>query len=57
LIEYFVGKERRTQLFDLKMDPWEMKNLADSPDRAADLAKLRQRLTEWQKKLDDPMLK
>ena len=55
LIEYTVGKERHTQLFDLKADPWEMKNLADSPDRAADLAKLRQRLAALAKQLGDPM--
>ncbi|HID07742.1 MAG TPA: DUF4976 domain-containing protein, partial [Armatimonadetes bacterium] len=41
LIEYFVGGERHTQLFDLATDPWELKNLCDAPEYAEHLARLR----------------
>jgi arylsulfatase A-like enzyme len=56
LIEYYVNGERRTQLFNLKDDPWETKDLSGDPNCADVLAKLRADLTAWQKKLDDPML-
>ncbi len=56
LIEYYVNRERHTQLFDLRADPWETRNLANAPERAADLARLRQRLDELQRQLDDPRL-
>lgn len=49
LIEYLVGDKRTTQLFDLKNDPWEMKNLADDPARADQVKTLRQRLEELTK--------
>jgi arylsulfatase A-like enzyme len=53
LIEYAVGNDRHTQLFDLKNDPWEQRNLAASPEAAAQLAGLRQRLQEWQVAVGD----
>ncbi len=46
LIEYLVNGQRTTQLFSLKNDPWEMKNLADDPANAALLAAMRKRLEE-----------
>ncbi len=43
----------KTQLFDLKDDPAEMKDLADDPAHAADVARLTALLKDWQKKVDD----
>ncbi|MCX7011034.1 MAG: DUF4976 domain-containing protein [Candidatus Sumerlaeota bacterium] len=40
------------QLFDLKNDPGEMKNLADDPAHAAVLKEYRDRLSEWDKGLE-----
>jgi arylsulfatase A-like enzyme len=48
LIEYVVGNERHTQLFDLQNDKWEMHNLAVNPEVAGALASLRSSLGEWQ---------
>ncbi len=56
LIEYTVKGERNTQLFDLTQDPWETTNLAGKTDHAGDLARLRERLAEWQTEVDDPVL-
>jgi arylsulfatase A-like enzyme len=60
LIEYYphdkVGT-RKTQLFDVANDPWEMKNLADDPQFGEPLARLRAILGEAQRKNDDPLLK
>jgi arylsulfatase len=39
------------QLFDLKSDPTEIRNLVDDPAHAAQLGKMRQRLAEWQKQV------
>jgi arylsulfatase A-like enzyme len=56
LIEYNVNGARHTQLFDLKDDPWETKNLAQDPKHAGRLQEMRRRLEELQKKWDDPAL-
>lgn len=45
LITYEVAGERHTQLFDLRSDPWEMKNLAgEKPDV---VAQMRRALQNW----------
>jgi arylsulfatase A-like enzyme len=49
LIEYLVKGQRTTQLFDLKNDPWELKNLADDPAHADLLKSLRARLEQLYK--------
>lgn len=49
LIEYLVNGQRTTQLFDLKNDPWELKNLADVPASATMLATMRGKLEELNK--------
>jgi arylsulfatase A-like enzyme len=53
LIEYAVGDQRHTQLFDVKHDPWEQHNLASAPEAAAELSNLRTRLQEWQLAVGD----
>jgi N-sulfoglucosamine sulfohydrolase len=44
------------QLFDLVFDPNEASNLATSPKHAETLASLRERLEEWMRSTDDPLL-
>ena len=53
LIEYTVGGKRTTQLFDLKRDPWEMRNLASQ--HLEQVQNLRQQLREWMHRTDDPL--
>lgn len=52
LIEYLVNGKRTTQLFDLKNDPWEMKNLADDQAHAGLLKSMRERLEQLYKEYD-----
>lgn len=54
LIRYTVKSERHVQLFDLKNDPWETKNLADDPAMAKQVAALDARMAAWRKQTDDP---
>ena len=54
LIEYFVGTERHTQLFDMEADPHETKNLATDVAHNARIAQLRGAMADWQQQLDDP---
>ena len=42
------------ELYDLKRDPWESTNLADSPSQAERLQQLQSQLHEWQKGTQDP---
>jgi len=53
LIEYAVNGRRTTQLFDLQSDPWEVKNIAESPDHVEHLQRLRKEMLRWKKALDD----
>ena len=41
------------QLFDLQDDPHEMINLVDRPERARDVARLRDLMRTWQSSLGD----
>lgn len=52
LIEYLVKGQRTTQLFDLKNDPWEMKNLVADPAHAGLLRSMRERLEQLTKEYD-----
>ena len=54
LLEYIVGKEHHTQLFDLSTDPDELHNLADEPGKAKDVARLRGELVRMAKGFGDP---
>ena len=53
LIEYNVGGQRTTQLFDLRNDPWELQNLVDDRRYAEDLRRLRNAFADWRGKLND----
>lgn len=53
LIHY--PKVDRWQLFDLKADPREMKNLVDTAMQDATVSELRARLVAWQKSVGDPL--
>jgi arylsulfatase A-like enzyme len=44
------------ELYDLRDDPWERRNLADSPDHAQTVAALDHALTTWMKDTRDPVL-
>ena len=53
LIEYVVEGKRATQLFDLAVDPFEVNNLANDPEKADILAALRAELREWRTDFND----
>jgi N-sulfoglucosamine sulfohydrolase len=46
----------REQLYDLILDPAEGKNRAEDPGRREVLLELRERLEEWMRETDDPLL-
>ena len=54
LIEYVVGDQHHTQLFDLSVDPDEMNNRADESSSAEVLARLRGHLRQLAKDFGDP---
>lgn len=54
LIEYVLGDDQNTQLFDLKNDPWELRNLAKDPAFADKLKFLKQELIRLRDEWDDP---
>jgi N-sulfoglucosamine sulfohydrolase len=43
------------ELYDLKTDPFEFKNLADDPSHTRHLKELAQQLKDWQKRTDDAL--
>jgi hypothetical protein len=50
----FAGDKRPTEeLYDLKTDPHEVKNLANDPKYAAELRRHRSILDRWMKETDD----
>ena len=55
MIKYNVKGEFRTQLFDLKNDPWEMNDLADDPDKAYLIRGLTHLMTDWIRQTGDPI--
>lgn len=54
LIEYVVGEERHTQLFDHAADPRELHDLAGEAAHGDTLRRLRGRLREWRELWGDP---
>jgi arylsulfatase A-like enzyme len=56
LISY-PGHEDWTEMFDLSADPYEMNNLARSPEHAASLKRLQAELVAQKEKYGDPFAK
>ena len=54
LIEYVVGNEHHTQLFDLLADPDELNNLADQKQNGEVLVRLRAQLLKLATQFEDP---
>jgi uncharacterized sulfatase len=46
-------KRPALELYDLRTDPWELKNVAAQPENAAKLASLRHQLDAWMKQQGD----
>lgn len=46
-------KRPAIELYDLQTDPWELANIADKPDNAATVARLRALLDSWMKQQGD----
>ena len=44
------------ELYDLDLDPGEVRNLATDPAYGDQLARLRRRLVAWMEEIDDPLL-
>ena len=44
------------ELFDLRSDPWEFKDLADNADHAEILTRLKKALLAWRRETNDPLL-
>ena len=51
-----MEKPPRYELYDLQADPYEFRNLANSPDHAAACAELKQALAAWREETKDPLL-
>ena len=51
-----MEKPPRYELYDLQADPYEFRNLANSPDHAAACAELQQALAAWRQETEDPLL-
>jgi arylsulfatase A-like enzyme len=54
LIVYNVNGKRTVQLFDIRNDPWEMKNLAAGPAQASRVSEMMALLRKWMAEVDDP---
>jgi hypothetical protein len=50
------GKRPEEELYDLRRDPDQMKNLANEPKYAADKKEMRRRLEKWMADTKDPRL-
>ena len=44
----------RHELYDIKADPWEAKNLAFEPEHQETLTTMQEKLKAWQEKTNDP---
>ena len=47
----------RFELYDLKNDPYELRNIADESNHAPTLKDLQHQLAEWREQTNDPLLK
>ena len=55
LAVYSVSGRRTTQLFDLRRDPWETRNLAGGAGQAGRVRELTALLKDWMKRTDDSL--
>jgi arylsulfatase A-like enzyme len=55
LIKYHAGKQTMTQLFDLRTDPHEMKNLAEESSQQDRVRQMSARLANWMKRAGDEL--
>lgn len=55
-VEFAWGKRPEEELYDVKKDPWQMKNLADDPEYREVLGRYRDKLTGELKAKNDPRL-
>lgn len=55
LIVYHVNGTSRTQLFNLKEDPYEVNDLSEVVEAKEKIAELTGKLRAWMKKVDDPI--
>ena len=53
---YSTDRPNVVELYDLDEDPWELRNLAGTPDMASIEKELRSRLWAWMRDTDDPLL-
>jgi arylsulfatase A-like enzyme len=54
--KYIWNATAEDELYDLRADPWELRNLARDPASAPELARLRGRLIAWMKDTQDRLL-
>ncbi len=54
--QLFVSPRPHEELYDCQADPWELNNLADSPDHAAIKARLKKQLEAYQRQTNDPRI-
>lgn len=55
-IPLFVSSRPHEELYDCQTDPWELSNLADSPEHAAIKARLKTQLEDFQRQTSDPRI-
>jgi arylsulfatase A-like enzyme len=51
---YHVNGRRTQQLFDIRNDPWEMRDLASDPRQASRRQEMQTLLNKWMAEVDDP---
>ena len=54
MIRYQVNGVETTQLFDLRTDPWEIRDLSKVQRNAGKIKELTTLMKDWMKKTDDP---
>lgn len=55
-VPLLMERHPKEELYDLQNDPWQLKNLADSPELAAVKKKLKDQLEAYQRKTKDPRI-